>query len=127
VIAGMQQVVGSNGGQVHRKLGSVGIVDGVQHHVDLFQQLAAAGIGYELLGQLIDMAGAGDFIGVLAPGVHNRSFEGGFLGPGPQQGRGGQGDVRGPNVAAQIAAAHRVHVDAGIPGEAGEDGGILAG
>ena len=94
----MQQIVGRDLGQIHRKLGAIGIGDGMQHHVDLLEQLALGGIGHELLAQLIDVAGAGDFVGVLAAGIDDRRLQGGFLGPGTQQSRGRQRDVRGPDV-----------------------------
>ena len=62
----MQQIVGRDLRELDGELRAIGIVDGMQNHVDLFEKCARRRIGDKLLAEPVDVAGAGDFVGVLA-------------------------------------------------------------
>ena len=72
VITGMQHVVRRDFRELHGEIRAIAIGDGMQHYVNLLEQGVRHGVGGELLAQLIDMAGAGDFVGVLASAIKDR-------------------------------------------------------
>ena len=88
------------------------IGDRMQHHVHLLEQRARLGIVHQLLAELQNVAGAGNFVGVLAAGINDGRLERGFLGPRAQHRGRRQHHVGGPQIFAQITAAHPIHVDA---------------
>ncbi len=110
MIAGMQHIVRRDLGELHGKFRAICVGDRMQHHVDLLEHGSRLRVVQKLIAQLQNVTGAGNFVGVLPPGINDGCLQRGLFGHGAKLRRRRQRHVGGPQILAEIAAAHPVHI-----------------